>query len=315
MSHSQQFHSLARWLLLGALLLALLAVATPAANTYAQGPNPNLIARNDGAVFQMSDSSKTFSASFTPAASPEALVNEFVGSKNLKPLGTVSPESVIGPDGRTQVANTSAYPNSAIAQLEVNFPSGSGTCTGWFIDAYRLVTAGHCVYDANAGEWATSVKVYPGRNGGIAPYGSFLATNWYTLTGWINTGNPKYDAGIIKLGANVGDTVGWFGYNWTADNAFLLNRNSNVRGYPGDKSYGTMWTMKGKILKVAKTRLFYQIDTFGGQSGSPHYGKWSKSCNPCAFGIHTYGVGGNWTMNSSTRITQNIFNFLQSAGK
>jgi glutamyl endopeptidase len=93
-----------------------------------------------------------------------------------------------------------------------------------------------------------------------------------------------------------------------------LNKNSTVRGYPGDKTYGTMWTMKGAIQQVKKTRLFYLIDTFGGQSGSPHYGKWNDSCNPCAFGIHSYGVGGNWSMNSSTRITEKVFNFLQNTG-
>jgi len=315
MSHSRTINPLARGLLLGALLLTILGLAAPAAITHAQGPDPYLVVRNDGAVFQTPASGKLLSTSYKPTIAPEALVNESVGSKNLKPLGAVNPESVIGPDGRTQVTNTSAYPNSAIAQLEVDFPSGSGTCTGWFIDANRLATAGHCVYDPSMNEWATSITVYPGRNGGTAPFGVFAATNWYTVNGWINSGKTKYDYGLIKLGSDVGNTVGWFGYGWTATDSFLLNRNSNVRGYPGDKSYGTTWTMKGRIKQVQKSRLFYQIDTYGGQSGSPHYGRWNKNCNPCAFGIHTYGVGGKWSMNSSTRITQNVFNFLQNTGK
>ena len=313
MSHLPSNKSILRLLLLSSLFLAALLFLAPHSVLHAQSDGPLLIVGNDGSSVALSDSGKFFSDSHKPALTQEALVNETVNAKNLKPLGGTSPDSVIGPDGRTQITNTSAYPNSAIAFLEVNFPGGSGTCTGWFMSKNRLATAGHCVYESSLGGWATSITVYPGRNGGTAPFGSYSAASWYTVTKWINTGNPKYDYGLIKLSSDVGDTVGWFGYGWTSDNSFLLNKQSNVRGYPGDKAYGTQWTMKGRIQQVARTRLFYSIDTFGGQSGSPHYGKWGN-CNPCGFGIHTYGVGGNWTRNSSTRITKAVFNFLQTAG-
>lgn len=304
----------ARFLLLGMLLVTLLAVVTPADVSHAQGQDPYLIVSNDGTLSEIKNSGKLFSPSKMPSTAPEALVNENVGIKDLKPIGGLSPESVIGPDERTQITNTTAYPNRAIAHLEVDFPSSSGTCTGWFISRNRLVTAGHCVYDAVAKQWATAMTVYPGRNGATAPYGSFTAATLYTVTGWVNSGDPKYDYAVVKLSSKVPKSIGWFGYGWTSNDSFLLNKNSTVRGYPADKSYGTMWTMNGKIQQVQKTRLFYNIDTAGGQSGSPHYGKWNDSCNPCAFGIHTYGVGGDWTMNSSTRITQKVFNFLLSAG-
>ncbi|MBI4675562.1 MAG: serine protease [Chloroflexi bacterium] len=316
MSLAQLCKNTVRLLLLGILMVALLGAFGATQPTLAAQDTPLRIVRNDGALFDIKSSALPFSPSQAVTVAPENLVNAEVGAKNLPPLGDLSPESVIGADGRTQITNTTVYPNSAIAHLEVDFPSGSGTCTGWFMSKNRLATAGHCVYDAGAGEWATSITVYPGRNGGSAPFGSYTAGmgDLYTNTGWTGTGNPKYDYGLVKLGSDVGNTVGWFGYGWTSSDSFLLNRKSNVRGYPGDKSYGTLWTMKGKIQTVQKTRLFYSIDTFGGQSGSPHYGKWSTFCNPCSFGIHTYGVGGSWTKNSSTRITKRVFNFLGSAG-
>lgn len=313
MSLAQPHKIALRFLLLASMMVGILGMLGAAQPTQAAQEAPLQIVRNDGATFAIASSELKFSPSNAVTISPESLVNAEVGAKNLKPLGDLSPESVIGADGRTQVTNTSAYPNSAIAHLEVYFPSSSSTCTGWFMSRNRLATAGHCVYNATAGGWATSIIVYPGRDGSTAPFGSYSAINWYTVTKWISTGNSKYDYGLIKLGSDVGSTVGWFGYGWTADDSFLLNRKSNVRGYPGDKAYGTMWTMKGRIQEVKKTRLFYSVDTFGGQSGSPHYGKWG-SCNPCSFGIHTYGVGGSWTKNSSTRITKAVFNFLQSAG-
>lgn len=315
MSRVHSHPKLSRLLLISGLMLALLSILVTAPPTLAFQEQPLMIVRNDGATFPILSSNANTSPSHAVTISAESFAAATeVGAKDLKPVGSYGPESVIGTDERTQVANTSAYPNSAIAQLEVDFPSGSGICTGWFIAKNRLATAGHCVYDATTGEWATAITVYPGRNGGSAPFGSYNAVSWYTVNGWISTGATKYDYGLVKLGSKVGNTVGWFGYGWTSNDAFLYNRKSNVRGYPGDKAYGTMWTMKGRIQQVGKTRLFYSIDTYGGQSGSPHYGNWENGCNPCGFGIHTYGVGGDFTRNSSTRITQKVFNFLQTAG-
>lgn len=300
-----------RSMLFGLMAVALFGVLSTAQPALAANNDPLRIVRNDGVVFDIKASDLLFSESHVLSVSPESLVNADAGAKNFKPQGNYSAESVIGPDGRTQVTNTTTYPNTAIAQLEMAFPGGNYICSAWFIDANRLATAGHCVYDAAAGGWATGITVIPGRNGGTAPFGSFSATNWYATSGWVNTGKSKYDYAVIKLGSNVGNTVGWFGYGWTSVDSFFLNHKATVRGYPGDKTYGTMWTMSGKISQVKPTRLYYTIDTFGGQSGSPLYGKWNKNCNPCGFGIHT--LGGT-SKNSATRITKNVFNFFQSAG-
>jgi glutamyl endopeptidase len=170
-------------MLLAVLLLTVLAVLTPAGISNAQGPDPYDIVRNDGVVFKLQDSGKSLSPSYTPPIAPEALVNENVGIKDLKPLGDTSPESVIGPDGRTQITNTTKYPNGAIAHLEVYFPSSSGTCTGFFISKNRLATAAHCVHDPVSGETVTAITVIPGRNGTSAPYGSFAATFAYFPSG------------------------------------------------------------------------------------------------------------------------------------
>lgn len=304
-----------RLFVLALLSLTALVAFSPLQYVNAKGPNAkNRIVRNDGATFALPKSTRTISPSHAPSANTGEIKPQTGTLKNLPPLRPGSPESVIGPDGRTQVTNTADYPNRAIAHLEVTFPSASGTCTGWFIDVNRLATAAHCVYDGSAGGWATSIVVYPGRSGATEPYGHVSATNFYTVIGWVDTANPKWDYAVIKIGSNVGSTVGWFGYGWNGDNSFLQDRKVTVRGYPGDKPYGTMWTMKGPIQTVQTTRFFYSIDTFGGQSGSPVYGKWTNSCNPCSFGIHTYGVGGSWTKNSATRITKKVFKFLDTAG-
>ena len=57
-------------------------------------------------------------------------------------------------------------PDSAICRLEVTFPNGTtGSGTGVMVDSFHALTAGHCVYDAAYGGWATSIKVIPDEQG------------------------------------------------------------------------------------------------------------------------------------------------------
>src|SRR5262249_10631779 len=148
----------------------------------------------------------------------------------------------------------------------------AGSCTGWFIGPHTVATAGHCVYNTAAGTahgWAKVIRVYPGRNGGTAPYGFTTANQLFSVTGWTNNGYVANDYGGIETKAELGNNVGWFGYAWQASNTFAGAHT--VRGYPGDKPSATMWTMNGNITAVSSTRLWYSTDTFGGQSGSPLY--------------------------------------------
>jgi len=227
-------------------------------------------------------------------------------------MEVVSAESVIGADGRIQVTDTTEFPYRAIAYLSIAYPLSSGWfCTGFFIDADTIVTAGHCVYSAEEGGWATTITVYPGRNGASTPYGSALATNFYAVNAWTQDGDQRYDYGALKIDSDLGTTTGWFGYGFKKDDA-LLGLKSKIYGYPGDKASGTMWGMVKPIKGVAARKLFYPIDTFGGQSGSPVFGNLSRTCKPCAFGIHAYGTGltpyPQW--NSGTRIIEKIFENL-----
>lgn len=313
-------------LVLFSLLFLFAAVTAP--HAFAQDPGRgDKIVRNDGSTFEIQKSARTYAPSKSVTIDPRQLKNEIVPQKKLILLdlarnsiidGTDSkPESIIGTDGRARVPDTTVFPYSAIVQLEVEFRFGTALCSGWMMGPDTVATAAHCLYYSGLGGWAQAITAYPGRNGSVAPFGSVAAQTWSVRQKWINTQNPKHDYGVIRLAEPIGDTVGYFGYEYNTRDKFYLNKPVTVSGYPGDKSgaeAGTQWMMDGTIDQVAKRRLFYAIDTYGGQSGSPLYGRWvRRDCDPCAFGVHTYGVGGGWNLNSATRITRPVFNFMTSA--
>lgn len=228
--------------------------------------------------------------------------SKITNSEKVAPAsnGSIGIQSIIGADNRTRVTSTTTYPYRAIAHIE----SDIGGCTGWLIGPDTVVTAGHCVYDPGTRRWASYARVYPGRNGSTAPYGSANAVNFYSVTGWTNSGDPNYDYGAIKLDRAIGNTTGWFGYRYTT--ASLTGTAENISGYPGDKTYGTQWQHADQIRQTSTLRLYYQNDTYGGQSGSPVYEPNNSSCGgPCGLAVHAYGGS---TYNSGTRITQAVYN-------
>jgi V8-like Glu-specific endopeptidase len=150
--------------------------------------------------------------------------------------------------------------------------------------------------------WVKSINVMPGRNGNALPYGSVTSTNFRSVTGWTNSGDENYDYGAIIIPTNLGNTVGWFGFGVYSDSD-LLGTVGNISGYPGDKPAGTQWYDFRKIASVNSRKVYYDIDTFGGQSGSAVYR--IINGNRYGFAIHAYGGG---TTNSGTRIVTPVYN-------
>jgi V8-like Glu-specific endopeptidase len=213
-------------------------------------------------------------------------------------------EIVHGRDDRVRVGNTRPYPWRTICHLEITTKTGGrGTCTGSFIGPRVVLTAGHCLYLHAHGGWAKSIKVIPGRNASQQPYGSAVGTYFISTKGWVNSRNSNYDYGVIVLPSNqkLGNAVGWMGL---ANLSFssLLGLLVNSSGYPGDKPYGTQWWNANRILAVTDRRIYYQIDTAGGQSGSPVWRY--KDGKRHIIAIHT--TGGT-PFNGATRINDPVF--------
>lgn len=231
------------------------------------------------------------------------LTDEYTSLGEIQPEEYPEPETVCGRDDRVRISPATATPWRWICQLAITFPNGASfRGTGWFIGARCVMTAGHCVFSRANGGWARRIEVIPGMDGSSRPFGSQIGTTFRSVTGWTNSGDPTYDYGAIILpNRDLGNRVGWFGFASLSD-ASLNNLFVNNSGYPGDKPFGTQWFNSGRITQITARKIYYMIDTFGGQSGSPVWRLQNGQRH--AVGVHAYGG----CPNSATRITLPVYN-------
>lgn len=234
----------------------------------------------------------------------ESLVDEAFIEETVRVL-----EVIIGRDDRVRIPTTTNVPWRHMCALRITFPSGATyRGSGFFIGPRTVATAGHCVYLRSQGGWARQVEVIPGANGEAKPFGTAIATNFRSVSGWVSHQRPESDYGCIVLPEGSfkgGSTVGNIGLA-SFEASTLLAKTAVLAGYPGDKPFAEFWGMGCRIKRVTDKTLIYDIDTMGGQSGSPVYIKINNQ--RYVVGIHNYG---SLSGNSATRITRPIFQLMK----
>ena len=249
------------------------------------------------------------SAGAPQAPSTEGLAD--IGTASFGQPG-VQLETVHGIDDRVLVSETDKYPWRINASLLITARDGSQWIgTAWFISPRTLVTAGHCVFIKGSGVpgrdgWVKSIQVMPGRDGSDLPYGSATSMQFFTVQGWANGGDENYDYGAIIIPTELGKSVGTIGFTARND-AELASAIVNVAGYPGDKPSGTMWYDTKQVATTTPTKVHYDIDTAGGQSGAAVYV--IDGNDRLAVAVHAYGGP---TTNSGTRISASVFRNLSN---
>jgi V8-like Glu-specific endopeptidase len=219
-------------------------------------------------------------------------------------FGTVAhPEIVIGDDDRTPIPDPTLAPWCHICALRIRSSSGTEYVgTGWLSGPSTVMTAGHCVYLHDDGGWPASIRVIPALNGTVEPVGDVTSSVFRATDGWVQDRDTGCDYGAIQLaGSGMGTQAGWFDVGAANDDK-LAAAIANISGYPYDLDRATrQYFHARKIMSVGARRLFYDIDTFGGQSGSPIF--INDDGRRIVVGVHTTGSG---TSNSGTRITPDV---------
>lgn len=237
-------------------------------------------------------------------------------------------ETVIGEDERARILETADAPWRMICSLLVEFPQGAVMGTGWLAGPTTVMTAGHCVHDADRGGFATRITVTPGLNRNVKPNGQVIARRFSTTGGWIDSRDRDQDIGVIHLnvdatadgreGVALGTDLGTFGIEVRSD-ADLKGSFIQVAGYPGEGARGfgkEMWAHRSHVTFVTPRRIFYDVDTTAGQSGAPAFVVGADPAMPIAAGIHAYGTGGTPAglgieANSAPRITNEVFDMIE----
>jgi V8-like Glu-specific endopeptidase len=217
-------------------------------------------------------------------------------------------EVVLGNDDRVRVPNVGSFPWRAICALRITSRSGQQYVgTGWLISRRTVVTAGHCVFLHDDGGWPREIAVIPGLSGSREPFGRFVATRFRSVDGWIRDQANGSDYGVIQLERPVPEEVGFFAFA-ALDDQTVKGVDANISGYPADRDNASrQYYHARRIVKATSSKLLYDIDTFGGQSGS---GIWLDlgERGRVAIGIHTTGSS---TGNSGTRINADVFSNLR----
>ncbi|KAJ5897755.1 hypothetical protein N7504_008043 [Penicillium tannophilum] len=198
--------------------------------------------------------------------------------KSVRPRRTET--LAFGADRRSKVSSVHIQPGGkfrAICKLFMRFSRNQKydyMGTGWLIANDIVVTAGHCLYDANGG-YLESIRAYIGYQG---PEDTALQRNQCQMrlgrtavlpVEYIKTSHTVHDVGFIKLDQPF-DNVTPFEPLDTP--RAVSGIRLGVVGYPGDINSGNdmfeHWDLTE--INISKNRyLTYSIDIEAGESGSP----------------------------------------------
>jgi len=222
-------------------------------------------------------------------------------------------QSILGPvDRRTEISDPTSYPWRLICSLEITASDGEVYLgTGWIAGPKLIITAGHCVYERRSMKgWAQSIKIYPGRTEDTPPEEAIIATEFHAPHGWLDNEDENEDYGAIILQDDISSSLGYFSAA-SFDENYLLESLVNISGYPGSRAGEVQLHHANRILDVSATKIYYDIDTEGGQSGSPIWIYKDNEQLPIVIGIHSNGAGKATLGNSGVRITQKIVKFIK----
>nr|WP_106780860.1 trypsin-like serine protease [Lysinibacillus timonensis] len=238
-------------------------------------------------------------------------------SKNQLTEGNISPFLVIGPDNRTRVADTTAYPFRTIGYLSLLFEDNTGaSCTGTLIGTNKVLTNAHCTFNNRTGSPLVAALFIPGVGNNTAYYGGYAVTNVFVPESYDNDVANDYSVFILDKNNNMdaGERVGYLSIKRISS---LLNQEIGIFGYPGDlintnPDFGIhQYGMRGNVFEETTNVARYHIDTAGGQSGSALLNESNQ-----VVGIHSSGISELVSQqplyNAGPKMNSDMYTFVYS---
>ncbi|MDE5569076.1 MAG: trypsin-like peptidase domain-containing protein [Ruminococcus sp.] len=190
--------------------------------------------------------------------------------------------------------------------------------TGFVVDEHTIATAAHCVYNKKIN------KIYLFDNNSkltLTLEGSSIV-EYHVPSVYVSSESADYDYALITVKEDLSDYM-CFNLGTVTDIKNLKSAVS-ITGFPGEIVTGdgtkpvnysvsehNMYTGNGHIYNSSDKRLYYDVDTTSGNSGSPVYitEAYGNKVYYTVIAIHAYGQGSN-PYNSGTRITADLLKFF-----
>lgn len=209
---------------------------------------------------------------------------------------------ILGPLPRWQLVSdeqSRRHPHAAIASVRIHIV-GAGTTTaffsgtGWFVAPDRVVTAAHVLdlrraWASVPGATSWHLEVVPGESPAAPqPFGATWAERVERHPRFVDDGVSPWDLAVMKVKPPSGLTAARCidAHPAPAGTGVVLK----IAGYAWNGgSPGAQFQHAGQVQAREGAAIFYDIDTEGGQSGSPLLLRMSAA--DVAVGVHTGGQG------------------------
>lgn len=246
-----------------------------------------------------------------PAGLPEGevgYVNDLSGLSALTSGGALAPTGYTYPPPFTRYTYYGQYhkeyPYKTIGKLYFVQYGTAYVCSASSIGNYAIWTAGHCVHagDGLSSGWSYYTMFLPGYDNGKTRLQRWFGVDLWTLGGWYNNSDLRYDMGGIVLAKNkrksISQKVGWLGFAYTPDaNGYYAQYHWFGIGYPAASPFD------GQKQVVCASSYAYSDTSFGSpypvgvgcdQTGGTSGGPW----------ILAFGTGYYLNGNMSYRYVQ-----------
>jgi V8-like Glu-specific endopeptidase len=171
--------------------------------------------------------------------------------------------------------NYDSWPYSAIVKIYFRENGRNFVCSGAVWPNGTIITAGHCVFNPETGQFHADFRIVPREQNHLQPLGSFEAAEAIVPNEWRNSGAAGFDIALIltesRGGKYISDFTGSLGGAWNV----RRKQAWTLIGYPVDPPFdGNSQQICHSSYADGDTRYQPQgigigCDLSGGISGGP----------------------------------------------
>lgn len=226
--------------------------------------------------------------------------------------GNINPCTIIPPNNMIRDYDTS------VVQLDISNKYSKAYGSEFIVGDHLIATAAHCVYENGIFDDIT-INIIDSNNINVAK----ITPSYIHVPINYTSGNSGYDYALLYVEEDL-SKYGMFQMGVALDE--YVNKNGSVvaSGFPGEYSdnytgsYGVRFKSQGNIDSSNQYKLYYDADTFGGNSGGPVYVEEGFKVGDNTYdyktvvAIHTNGFDEDANpngKNSGTKITPDILSF------